>query len=94
VTVTPQLGLPGTIFKILIVLFPPNEEIIVVIRKVGSEDAVTLGITADGNGKATMSYISPQNASAGRYNVTATNIATQQHGSWGFTIIETATSTP
>jgi hypothetical protein len=68
------------------VLFPPNQEIKVIIQKVGSEDAVMLGITADGNGKATMSYISPQNASVGRYNVTAINIAAQQQDSDGFTI--------
>lgn len=86
VTVTPQLGPPGTIFRFLIEHFPPNEEIIVDIQKEDSEDAVTLEITADRYGDATMSYISPQNASAGKYNVTAKNIAAQKKSSEGFTI--------
>ena len=95
VTVTPQLGPAGDTFKFLIEQFPPNEEIIVIIQKVNSDDApVTLGITADGNGNATMSYISPQNALAGIYNVTVINTPKQKQADEEFTILATPTSAP
>ena len=86
VTVTPQLGQAGDTFNFLIENFPPNEEIIVIIRKADSEDAVTLGITVDGNGNATMSYLSPQTALAGIYNVTVINIPKQKQADGEFTI--------
>jgi LysM repeat protein len=94
VAVTPQLGPPGTIFKFWIKDFPPNEEIIVIIQKEDSEDAVTLGITADGIGNATMSYLSPQNALAGIYNVTVINIPKQKQADGEFTILGTPASAP
>jgi LysM repeat protein len=74
-SVSPTFGLPGTTFIIGMDDFPPNQGITLEITFAYSgESIIKVTLTPNSDGDTALSYISPQNAKPGKYNVYADSI--------------------